>query len=1051
MPKVSVIMPVYNGEAYLSEAIQSIINQTLEDWEFIIVNEFGSNEKTTAILQDFAAQDARIRIIQNKDRLRIAESLNVGIRHAQGQYIARMDADDIAGKDRLALQVEFMEKHPDIDICGLKVDMFGEHTWDWQVYDNPKYLQCATLFYTPFVHPTIMMRANSLRRENLEYNADFFYTEDYEFFERAAYKLKFTNLVYPGCYRYRYVSTNATNVGGNEGVRLQNQVMRRAFKRWGLEFTNDQIRLLSPNAYPHAFDSQKAQDDLTQLDLLLKEIFLCDTLRRYYSDDLLFQVLHRRWMDAYESYRWQSEVMDDGQVERAICRGLFFHEHFYSAINRDINNHVPRVSVVIPTYNSENYIMDTMYSLLEQDFENTEILVVNEATTSDRTVKCIKLFKDPRIQIIQNTDKLGLAESLNKGIKEARGEYIARADADDVYPVDRISKQVKFLDSNPEISIYGSWQRHFGKRNYIHQPPTSKEEMKASLLFRCEVCHSTVMFRRKDILSLGKLYDSSYLSEDYELWSRAAQTLNFATIPEVLGEYRWNGENITVKKMDLLDTEAQRIVRRNIEQSLGLQIPDEDLILLSGWKNPFECKDGNQKALQEREKRLLDQIEAQNKQMRIFDQTALKKVLDRRRVWAGIKHEAVLTEAKQIMQGQKKNVLKILLKKILKPIYQPIRKRIENRLIAIQESAWKQEGIVAETLQKIQDMDGHLYDYFYSLNECVIVQQQQLTALQGQLGEMQRHILNLEEILNHVPYINRNEDEQCIASLISKAKEEIQQSINSKLDSTSVSIENNIQSAERKISQATDTRIWNAEKLINQTTDSRIWKMEKQIKKQLREGFQNVYWANCLNGRNDKMTSSMIYDDVFYFENRAGSIMSARAVLSVILSSLKCNSIVDFGCGTGTWLWVAQNFGVESILGLDGEYVHSRQLMIPKACFRATNLEEPVKLDQRYDLAMSLEVAEHLHEQCADIFVTSLCNAADVVLFSAAHPGQGGDGHINEQPMEYWERKFAMHGYKPIQIKCLFENDEDVENWYKENVVLFVCKAKMREVEPRIM
>ena len=111
MPKVSVIMPVYNGEAYLSEAIQSIINQTLEDWEFIIVNEFGSNEKTTAILQDFATQDARIRIIQNKDRLRIAESLNVGIRHAQGQYIAHMDADDIAVPTRFEDELEVLSSH----------------------------------------------------------------------------------------------------------------------------------------------------------------------------------------------------------------------------------------------------------------------------------------------------------------------------------------------------------------------------------------------------------------------------------------------------------------------------------------------------------------------------------------------------------------------------------------------------------------------------------------------------------------------------------------------------------------------------------------------------------------------------------------------------------------------------------------------------------------------------------------------------------------------------------------------------------------------------
>lgn len=129
-----------------------------------------------------------------------------------------MDADDIAGKERLEIQVAYMDQHPEIDICGLKVDMFGESTWEWNVYTDPAFLSCACLFYTPFVHPTIMMRAASLRKHQLEYNKDFFITEDYEFFERASHVLQFTNLEIPGTYFYRYLSTNATNVGGNQGI-----------------------------------------------------------------------------------------------------------------------------------------------------------------------------------------------------------------------------------------------------------------------------------------------------------------------------------------------------------------------------------------------------------------------------------------------------------------------------------------------------------------------------------------------------------------------------------------------------------------------------------------------------------------------------------------------------------------------------------------------------------------------------------------------------------------------------------------------------------------
>ena len=106
MPKVSIIMPVFNGEKYICESIESIIGQTFADWEFIIVNECGSNQKTTEILHAYEKKDSRIKIIQNVERLRIAESLNVAIRNSSGEYIARMDSDDRAGNMRLQKQVD---------------------------------------------------------------------------------------------------------------------------------------------------------------------------------------------------------------------------------------------------------------------------------------------------------------------------------------------------------------------------------------------------------------------------------------------------------------------------------------------------------------------------------------------------------------------------------------------------------------------------------------------------------------------------------------------------------------------------------------------------------------------------------------------------------------------------------------------------------------------------------------------------------------------------------------------------------------------------------
>lgn len=886
MPKVSVVMPVYNGEAYLSEAIDSIIAQTFSDWEFIIVNEFGSNEKATAILDDYAFRDSRIHIIQNSERLGIAESLNVGLRAARGEYIARMDGDDICGCYRLEKQLAFLERNPNIDICGIEVSMFGDNTWEWNAYCGSEYLRCACLFYTPFVHPTIMMRTASLRYFQLEYNRKFTYTEDYDFFVRASEVLNFENIKDKNLYYYRYTTNNATNVGGQKGVEFQWEVMAQTFTKYGLNFSKEEIAILSPNTSQRLRTIEQTLRHLEMLDLLLKKVLLHEKLQEVFGVTHLFQVLHRRWIDAYEQVRWNDEIMEDGQVQRAIDRGLFCYEKFWCPAETSIINKIPKVSIVLPTYNSEDYIMDTIYSLLNQDYPDFELIVVNEFGSDDRTVECISLFQDKRIRVIQNKTRLGLAKSLNCGMREARGQYIARADADDVYPVDRLRKQVEFMDHHPEIAICGSWQRHFGQRNYIHTPPTSSEEMKASLLFKCEVCHSTVMLRKESFVKNNLWYDDKFLSEDYELWCRASRKLKFATIPEVLGEYRWNGENITVQKMDRLEEEAQKLVARNLKDHLGMHIAKEDLILVSGWKNPFFENSPDYIQLRKREAELLDAIYKKNSQIHAFEPTALKKVLDQRRGWAfitgesqqiaNIMYDTIKTRG---IKGRVKNVLK----KFLKPLYAPFRHRYEDRLIALEDSVWKQEGILTQLYGKVDDLDGHLYDYYSFLKSCINeqgtyekqieeriqnyfnsrldltekfvnqiveekicqVEKTTLRSIDALTNEMVIRSKNISEEIVYkseqmLTLINKSKMlhiEQLIAQTMDNRMAQMGQQINQMADEkiqkveqlVNQSIDEKVQKAEQIIDQMIDERIQKAVETINQTTDGRIWKAEQLI------------------------------------------------------------------------------------------------------------------------------------------------------------------------------------------------------------------------------
>jgi predicted O-linked N-acetylglucosamine transferase (SPINDLY family)/SAM-dependent methyltransferase len=196
-------------------------------------------------------------------------------------------------------------------------------------------------------------------------------------------------------------------------------------------------------------------------------------------------------------------------------------------------------------------------------------------------------------------------------------------------------------------------------------------------------------------------------------------------------------------------------------------------------------------------------------------------------------------------------------------------------------------------------------------------------------------------------------------------------------------------------------------------------------------------------------TATTSYDHEFYETIQAGSRASAQVVLPMVLELLHPNvpqSVVDVGCGVGTWLAIFHELGVQEYLGFDGDYVDQNQLQIPPKRFKAWDLKQPLPTEQKFDIAMSLEVAEHLPEACAANFVRSLVQLAPVVLFSAAIPLQGGVDHINEQWPQYWVSLFKDQGY--VVVDCLRQaiwHHPDVEPWYAQNLLLFVQEKQLKQ------
>lgn len=190
----------------------------------------------------------------------------------------------------------------------------------------------------------------------------------------------------------------------------------------------------------------------------------------------------------------------------------------------------------------------------------------------------------------------------------------------------------------------------------------------------------------------------------------------------------------------------------------------------------------------------------------------------------------------------------------------------------------------------------------------------------------------------------------------------------------------------------------------------------------------------------------------WYEERHAKTSPSARRILGLVWPHVQPQSVLDVGCGVGTWLNISRELGAKKIQGLEGSDLKPDQLKIAANEFLRANLINPPMLDTKYDLAVNLEVAEHLPKDCSNNFVKYLTTNASVVLFSAAPPAQGGEGHINEQWPQYWIELFRSNGFEVVDvIRSIIWNDDKVLTWYKQNTLLFAQKSQAEELKKKII
>ena len=194
------------------------------------------------------------------------------------------------------------------------------------------------------------------------------------------------------------------------------------------------------------------------------------------------------------------------------------------------------------------------------------------------------------------------------------------------------------------------------------------------------------------------------------------------------------------------------------------------------------------------------------------------------------------------------------------------------------------------------------------------------------------------------------------------------------------------------------------------------------------------------NGSPDKRPA--IYKDLHARQldsEEASNRHSAHVILAILFEVFTPKSMLDVGCGLGTWISVAREMGVGNVRGIDGVWLDKTRLRVPEELVQVCDLEKPFSLGRRYDLVSCLEVAEHLDGNAARDFVSCLCAHGDVLLFSAAIPFQGGHHHVNEQWPDYWRKLFQEQGYQPVDlVRERIWDDSSILWWLRQNILLYV-------------
>ena len=517
--KISILLPLSNNYPNYEKAIISLINQTYKNIEILICLN-GNSQKFNKIIKKKFLNYPYIKFYHLKKN-NIVEALNLLIDKSKGSYIARMDADDISHPDRLYKQLEYIKKKKLIFLStnGEVVDKNFDKLYFHKQNNENKYIT------NPILHPSIIVRSDILKK--FKYRQIPF-AEDYELYyrlEQYGIKLNFIN---ENLLFYQLNLKNISNPKRAFYLNLATLSISKSFRE--NLFINEKF-----------FQLIKYENSFTNL---YKNFYFSYILQKSFLKKIIFFLIYL--------------IKKNSIIKKVLFSKLIYFNFKKKKLTLDtkffLKKSKPLISIIIPTYNSEKTIKKTLNSILNQTYQNFEIIIVDNSDT-DETIRLIKKnFNSKKIKIFRIKEKVinGIARNIGVNKSSKKSDLISFCDSDDLWKPDKISNQINFMLNQKSAVCFTNYDFYNPKKNkyiknYFKIPFTI---INFSLLSITNLIGtSSVLINKNLFKAVGGFPESNYFYsfEDYFLWLKIAKKTNFHYLDENLTIYRDDRKNSATK------------------------------------------------------------------------------------------------------------------------------------------------------------------------------------------------------------------------------------------------------------------------------------------------------------------------------------------------------------------------------------------------------------------------------------------------------------------------------------------------------------------------